>query len=114
MSESEEIKAARAEVERRRARLVATARELQFRASPVTLARGAWEGAKEKSADLAEEAVDAVAKRPVAVGAAATAVALFLARGPLMELAGRIIDRDGDGRNDKREDRINSKTELKT
>lgn len=99
MSESKDVQAARAEVERRRARLLATARELQLRASPGTLARGAWEGAKEKGAELAEEAVDAVTKRPVAVGAVATALALFLARGPLIQLAGRMIDGDGENSN---------------
>lgn len=115
MSESAEVTAARGEVDRRRAQLIATARELQLRTSPKTLARGAWEGAKEKGAGLAEEAVDAVAKRPVAIGAVATAVALFVARGPLIELAGRLIDRDADDgqASKKRASPRKSKTELK-
>ena len=50
-----------------RARLMATAQELQERLSPKTLARDAWQGAKEKGADLAEDAVDAV-KRAAARG----------------------------------------------
>lgn len=115
MSESAEVAAARAEVNLRRARLIATAHELQLRTSPKTLARGAWEGVKEKGAGLAEEAVDAVAKRPMAIGAVATAVALFVARGPLIELAGRLIDRAGEDHqaNKKRASPRKSKTELK-
>ena len=66
MSESPEIAAARDQVERSRSRLMATAHRLQDRLSPKTLARGAWEGTKEKGADLAENAVDAVRARPLA------------------------------------------------
>ena len=48
MTDSREIVAARAEVERSRARVMSTAQELQERLSPKTLAKGAWQGAKEK------------------------------------------------------------------
>ena len=64
MKDSPEIAAARAEVERSRARVMGTAQELQDRLSPKVLAKGAWQGAKEKGADLAEDAVDAVRARP--------------------------------------------------
>ena len=56
------------EVERARARLIGTlarACQQQFSSAP-TLMREAWEGAKDKGADLAEDAVDAVRKRPLA------------------------------------------------
>ena len=86
------IEAARIEVERSRARLVDTARELQLRVAPRTLASEAWEKAKVKGADLAEDAVDAVRKRPVAAGGIVAAIALFLAREPLKDLVGRISD----------------------
>lgn len=84
------IAAARLEVERSRARLMATAQELQERLSPKTLARGAWQGAKEKGADLAEDAVDAVRARPIAATGVVAAITMFLAREPLIDLAGRI------------------------
>ena len=84
-----QVEAARIEVERSRARLMSTAHELQDRISPKTLARDAWQGARTKGADLAEDAVDAVKARPVAAGGAVAALALFLARQPLMDLAGR-------------------------
>jgi hypothetical protein len=87
-----EVAAARIEAERSRAQLMATAHDLQERLSPKTMARDAWQGAKEKGADLAEDAVDAVRARPVAAGGLVAAVALFLAREPLMDLAGKLAD----------------------
>lgn len=87
-----EIVAARAEVERTRTRLIDTARELQERVSPKTLAHNVWEGAKEKGAGLAEEAVDAVRKRPIVAGGVIAALALFLGRDPLMDLAAKVLN----------------------
>jgi len=85
-----EVAAARIEAERARARLMDTARELQERLSPATLATSAWEGAKSKGADWAEDAVDAVRKRPAIAGGVMAAVALFLAREPLIDMAGKL------------------------
>ena len=92
MTDSPEIAAARTEAERQRSRLMATAHELQERLSPGTLARGAWQGAKEKGADLAEDAVDVVRARPLAATGVVAAITMFLARQPLMDLAGRLVD----------------------
>ena len=86
------IEAARIEVERSRARLVDTAKELQVRVAPKTLASEAWEKAKVKGADLAEDAVDAVRRRPVAAGGVVAAIALFLAREPIKDLVSRLAD----------------------
>ena len=86
------IVAARAEVDRTRTRLIATARELQDRLSPHTLARDIWEGAKEKGAGLAEEAVDAVRKRPLVAGGVVAALALFLGRDPIMDYAAKLLN----------------------
>ena len=91
MTDTPEIAAARIEAERRRARLIATAHELQARLSPGTLAKDAWQGAKEKGADLAEDAVDAVRARPLATTGVVAAITMFLAREPLMDLAGRLV-----------------------
>jgi hypothetical protein len=85
-----EVAAARIEAERARARLMDTARELQDRLSPGTLAQSAWAGAKSKGVDLAEEAVDAVRKRPAIAGGVVAAIALFLAREPLIDMAGKL------------------------
>lgn len=86
------IVAARIGVERAKAALIDTARELQVRLEPKTLASEAWEKAKNKGADLAEEAVDAVKSRPVAVGGVVAALAMFLARAPIKDAAVKIYD----------------------
>jgi hypothetical protein len=92
VTDTPEVAAARAEVERRRSRLMATAHELQIRLSPKTLARDAWQGAKDKGADLAEDAVDAVRARPLAATGVVAAITMFLAREPLIDLAGKLVD----------------------
>lgn len=84
-----EIAAARFEAERARSQLMTTAHRLQSRISPGTLAQNAWEGAKDKGASLAENAVDAVRSRPLAATGIVAAITLFLAREPLMDLAGK-------------------------
>jgi ElaB/YqjD/DUF883 family membrane-anchored ribosome-binding protein len=91
VKDSPEIAAARIEAERRRARLMASAHELQDRLSPRTLARDAWQGAKAKGADMAEDAVDAVRSRPVTATGVVAAITLFLAREPLFDLAGKLV-----------------------
>jgi hypothetical protein len=87
MQDTPQLTAARIEAERSRARLMGTAHKLQARLTPGTIAQNAWQGAKEKGADLAENAVDAVRSRPLAAGGVIAAITLFLAREPLMDLA---------------------------
>ena len=91
MKDSPEILAARVEVDRSRSRLMATAHELQDRLSPKTLASNAWQGAKEKGADLAENTVDAVKARPLTATGVVAAITMFLAREPLIGLAGKVV-----------------------
>ena len=86
------VTAAKIEADRARARLMESARELQERLSPGTLAQNAWEGAKIKGADFAEDAVDAVRRRPALAGGVVAALTLFLAREPLIDFAGKLTD----------------------
>ena len=102
MIDSPEVATARVEVERSRSKLMATAHELQDRLSPKVLARDVWEGAKDKGANLAEGAVDAARARPIAAGGVVAALAMFLAREPLMDLAGRLIDGIGEKRKSRK------------
>jgi hypothetical protein len=83
---------AEAKVTQTRAALIDTARELQLRLQPRTLARDAWESAKVKGADIAEDAVDAVKRRPVATGGIVAALAMFLARDPIKDGVRNIYD----------------------
>jgi hypothetical protein len=90
--DSPKVAAARIEVERTRAALLDTAKELQQRLQPKSLASEAWDKAKNKGADLAEDAVDAVKKRPVAVGGVVAALTMFLAREPIKDAAVGLYD----------------------
>jgi len=100
--ESEAVARARKNAELARARFWASfdamidyAQSLQDKLAPSSLARDAWDAAKSKGADMAEDAVDAVRKRPVAAGGAVAALALFIAREPLMDLAGKLMSSKG-------------------
>lgn len=89
-ADTPQVAAARIQADKARAQLMETAQALQQRLSPAVLAQNAWEGAKSKGADLAEDAVDAVRKRPAIAGGIVAALALFLAREPLMDAAGKL------------------------
>jgi len=90
MTDEERIAAAQRTVEEARERLVDTVQSLAEQLEPKRLARELWENAKDKGADLAEEAVDAVKARPLAVTGIAAGIALFLAREPIADLAGKM------------------------
>lgn len=90
--EDPSIADARRRAEQAQQRLIETLHTLQHRIAPGTLARDAWSGAKSKGADLAEDAVDAVRKRPVAATGIVAALALFLAREPLIDLVGGLVN----------------------
>lgn len=107
-----DVNAARIEVERTRASLMETAQDLQARLSPKTLAQNAWEGAKVKGADLAEDAVDAVRRRPLAATGVVAAIAMYLAREPLKDLAGRIVGGGTSDDDDRSSDSKRTNTEI--
>jgi hypothetical protein len=109
VKDTADITAARAEVDRTRARVMGTAQELQERLSPKVLARDAWHGAKEKGAGLAEDAVDAVRSRPLTATGVVAAITMFLAREPLIDLAGKLAG----GIDQKRKARKTRKTKAK-
>jgi len=89
---------ARLEADRARAQLFDSVKaleapmlELKQQLTPRHIMGEIVDGAKSKGADLVEDAVDAVRARPVAATGAVAAVALFLAREPLLDLAGKLI-----------------------
>jgi len=92
VSDPPKVAAAQIQVARTRAALLETASELLDRFQPHNLASDLWEQAKNKGADLAEDAVDAVKKRPVAVGGVVAALTMFLAREPIKDAAVRLYD----------------------
>lgn len=74
-----------------RARLDSSLVAVQQRMRPGNLAGEAWDGVKDKSADLADGALTAVRKRPAAVSVAIGALALFLAREPIKRAVTRFV-----------------------
>lgn len=96
----EAIEQAKREAVRARQRLDSTLVAVQQRLRPGSLAGEAWDGVKDKSADLADGALSAVRKRPAAVSMALGAVALFLAREPLKRVVTRLVsgEPEDDGR----------------
>ena len=89
------ITAARREALRAKDRLDRTLAAVQHRLSPGNLAEEAWDGVKDKGADLAEGALEAVKSRPKAVSLALGAFALFLARAPLKRVVTRLVSGNG-------------------
>lgn len=92
-----DIEQAKRDALRARARFEHRLAAVQARLSPGSLAEEAWDGVKDKGADLADGALQAVKRRPAAVSVALGAFALFLARAPLKRAVTRLISGDGDG-----------------
>lgn len=76
-----------------RKRLMTTVGALQYRLRPATIASHAREGVKEKGRELAEDAIQVVKDRPVAVSGVAAGIALFLARGPILSAISNLWNR---------------------
>ena len=93
---SADLTRARAEADAARDRLFATVSELQQRLRPGNLASNAWEGVKDKSGELADDAMEAVKGRPVVVSAALAAFTLFLARAPIKSAVTSLISGGAD------------------
>ncbi len=78
-------------------RIISTAGALQYRLKPATIANQAWEGMRDRSTELADDALQAVKERPGAASGVVAAIVVFLARHPLWRVATRIVSRrDGD------------------
>ncbi len=85
-----------------RARLDSSLGAVQLRMRPGNLAGEAWDGVKDKSADLADGALTAVRKRPAAGSVASGALALFLAREPIKRAVTRLLSDEGEPADDGR------------
>jgi hypothetical protein len=77
-----------------REKLLASTQALQARLKPAVLAGDAWDAAREKGEEVAQDAVRAIGKRPVAASAAAIGVAALVARKPIARLIARLRGKD--------------------
>ena len=96
MTGTRELTRAKQEAELSRRQLLTTVGELQRRLKPTTLAGNAWEGVTDKAGAFADDAVQAVKTRPVAVSAALGAFTLFLARSPIRSAMSRLFSKKPD------------------
>ena len=87
----EQVRAAEFKVDHARRKLIGTLQQLTRQFEPHRLMQEAWEKAKDKGADLAEEAVDAVRARPLAATGVVAGIVAFLAREPLIKAAGKLV-----------------------
>ena len=76
-----------------RARFFETLDEAQARLKPGNLATEAWTGVKDKTAEAAGNAVEAVKSRPKTVALVLGGIALFLARRPIGRAATGLVSR---------------------
>lgn len=81
---------ARYEAVQARKRLASTAGALQYRLKPGTIVNHAWEGVRDKSSVIADDALQAVKDRPRAASGVLAAIVIFLVRHPLWRAATRI------------------------
>jgi len=101
-AETRDLELAQYQAEQAKKRFQATLGTLQYRLKPATLATEVWDGVRDKSNVVADDALhavngfadgalQAVKERPVAATGAAAAVLLFLARAPLWRAATRVF-----------------------
>ena len=99
------LERAQSEVEMGKRRFSSTLGALQYRLRPATLANQAWTGVREKSGEVADDAlsgvnglaggaVRAVKDRPIAASGVAAGIFLFLLRAPLWRAARTAFSRD--------------------
>jgi ElaB/YqjD/DUF883 family membrane-anchored ribosome-binding protein len=77
-------------------RLASTLGALQYRLKPGTLMNHAWEGVRDKSSEMADDALAAVKERPRAASGVLATIVFFLARKPLGRAASKLFSRRKD------------------
>ena len=105
-SGADDLRRAKAEAELAKRRLSTTMHTLQGRLKPGNLANEAWGGVRDKSGELADNTLQTVKERPVATSGVIAAIAIYLARNPLLRLASRLF---GENRDDLVTTRVSRK-----
>lgn len=78
-----ELKRAQQEATQARKQLSSTIGALQYRLKPANLMHNAWDGVREKSSDVSDQAVHAAKSRPMTISGIIAALVIFFARDPL-------------------------------
>ncbi len=93
MSAEDDLRLAEARVTEARSRLAGTAGDIQRRLHPQLLLRNAWDGVRETSVSLADEAVETARARPGAAAGIAAGIAALALHRPLGRLLRRLVSR---------------------
>ena len=93
MSTGEDIHLAEARVTEARSRLAGTVGDIQRRLHPQLLLKNAWEGVRETSVSLADDAVETAKARPGAAAGVAAGVTALALRRPIGRLLRRMVSR---------------------
>lgn len=93
MSAEEDVKLAEARVTEARSRLTGTLGDIQRRMHPQLLLRNAWDGVRDTSVALADEAVETAKARPGAAAGVAAGVAAVALHRPIGRLFRRLFRR---------------------
>lgn len=88
---ADNIERAKIEAEQARKQLANTLGAVQYRLRPANLMSDAWDGVRDKGSALADDAVQAVKDRPAAASGVVAAVAIFLAREPILKAVSRFF-----------------------
>jgi len=96
----EALQQAKSDAVAARARFLDTLGEAQQRLKPGNLASEAWTGVKDKTAEAAGNAVEAVKKRPGKLALVLGGLALFFARRPIGRAAKNLVSRRRRRRNE--------------
>lgn len=91
-----DIEQAKRDAEQARQRLASTSGALKFRLKPANLANDAWSGVRDKSTELADDAVQAVKDRPLTASGVVAGIALFLARDSVWSTVRGLFRREDD------------------
>lgn len=91
---TEDLERAKLEAELAKKRLTSTLSTLQERLRPGNLASEAWSGVRDKGGELADNTLQSVKDRPVAVSGVIAAIVLFLARHPIIAAVSRLFGED--------------------
>jgi ElaB/YqjD/DUF883 family membrane-anchored ribosome-binding protein len=104
---TKQIELAQYQAAQAKKRLNSTVGALQYRLKPGNLANHAWDGVRDKSSEMADEAfhtvngiadgaVQAVKERPMAASGIAAGILIFLVRAPLWRAASKLFSRGED------------------
>jgi ElaB/YqjD/DUF883 family membrane-anchored ribosome-binding protein len=101
---AKQLELAQYQADQAKKRFSSTLGALQYKLKPANIANNAWDGVRDKSSEMADDALHAVngfadtaaqvvKDRPVAASGVAAGILIFLARAPLLRAASRIFSR---------------------